>query len=176
MVWGACARTHFGKQPLSIAREKLPSTNPISFVVSCSKSDRDETLAIMLAKQSTRQLNRSTKTINHKLQSSNAKEVIIEGCPEVGKAMVKKPLKANNKRAMQPFAMSPIRKQNVRKKNLNVCQSFSKRKMKLVYGNEESIGKAIIKVKKERKNNKPRRSVRRRQKKKDAKFHNQTNE
>jgi len=57
------------------------------------------------------------KTLNRKQQSSNAKEVIIQGGPQVGKSMVKEPLKVNNKRIMQPFAMSPNKKQNVRKKN-----------------------------------------------------------
>jgi len=54
----------------------------------------------MLVKQSTRQLNRSPKTLNRKLQSSNVKEVIIQGGLEVGKSMVKEPLKTNNKRVM----------------------------------------------------------------------------
>jgi len=61
--------------------------------------------------------------------------------------------------------MSPNKKQNVGKKNLDVCQPFSKKEMKLVHGNEESIGKAILRVKKERKNNKPRRFVTTRQEK-----------
>jgi len=79
--------------------------------------------------------------------------------------VVKEPLKANNKRVMQPFTMSPKKKQNVGKKPFDICQPFSKRKMKPVHGNEESIGKAISRVKKEQKNNKSRRSVTTRQEK-----------
>jgi len=80
--------------------------------------------------------------------------------------VVKKPLKANNKRVMQPFAMSPNKIKNVGKSPLDVCQSLSKRKMKPVHGNEESIRKAILRVKKERKNNKPKRFGTTRQEKK----------
>jgi len=148
---------------LSIAKETPPSTNRTSFVVSCSDLDRDETLAIILAKLSTRQLNCSTKTLNPKLLSSNAKEVIIPRGLEVRKSVVKEPFKANNKRIMQPFAMSLNKKQMSKKKTFDVCQPLSKNKMKPVHSNEESTGIAILTVKKEWKNNKPRRSITTRQ-------------
>jgi len=48
--FGSLYQTHLDKQPLSIAKEKPPSTNQTSFVVSCSELDRDETLVVMLAK------------------------------------------------------------------------------------------------------------------------------
>jgi len=42
--------------------------------------------------------------------------------------------------------------------------------MKLVHGNEESIGKAILRVKKEQKNNKPRKFVTTRQEKEECRI------
>jgi len=65
--FGSLHQTRLHKQPLNNAKESPPSTNQTFLVVSCSKSDRDETLAIMLAKQFACQLNHSTKTLNRKL-------------------------------------------------------------------------------------------------------------
>ena len=149
--------SHLGKQPLSIAKEMLPSSDRTFVVVSCSDSDRDETLGAMLAKQAARQLNCSTEIVHRKPQSVNAKEVIIQGGPEAKKLVVKEPLKANNKRVMQPFAISPMKKQNVGRTPLDEGETLPKRKMKDVHGNEESFGKAILRAKKAKMHDNPRR-------------------
>ena len=153
-----------GRRLVKISKEIQPRITSNQANLPCTDVEEDETLAEMLIRESGHAPPRPLiKSSAPTTLSLNAMKVTIQRGAKAVKLEAQHSMKSKNKRKMQPFAVSPMKRQNLGRTPLDACLSFSKWKLRTVPSLKEDRAKAILRVKKEKREGKLRRSTTSRQ-------------